>query len=702
MPISLTKLLLLPAIGFSLIAGIASARPRNAPQLPPLTAEGEKHLERYAAMLESVKGEVKTALPAVDSGLQAALDQAHEAVVVAKTAADEAQKNLGSIGAARGLVAHATGKWIGGADKGIARAEQNLKNAKTDAEREAARKDLANWQKNREEGMAALKERQAKLDEALKNEEKFKRENAAAQAALTNARDAETAASKKLIESLASVLGNDALDATLAKGAVLASAGPEKLARFAESAPGNAAVIDQLLSDAGLMKEMLAAGGAAFGEWGNAAAIFAKIQKASPRASEGLFRRLAIGTSVVHARPIGQSKPKEPADLPTLDVDPVQRYLHYEKAYLAGELDPAFEHLAAWEYRNVVNSDAPDEMLQWGRTMLRNYRPDHIYNPDYGWRYVSSVRSEVPYGSQNVKYDIPTLHQYQNIVLNGGICGRRAFYGRFILRAFGIPTWGVTQRAHAAVGHWTPKGWVTVLGAGFHASWWDKDDTPMSGSHFLLDSQARADAEGYLKVLRAQWISRVLGEQAYNDRRKVAGGFWSRAGLYQQRIIAASAQTLGPLGQELAEANEREQQLRSAAVASADKEVRIENGVMIIPSVGHAKSSGKSAAMKSFGDGMQIHMLGGFKADYVIEVPEAGKYQIMGNVATLQKGQKLIISSNGGTAPTEIDVPYTIGMWEYTEPVTLDLKAGENTIHVELKNGSRGVTVKDFMLRAAK
>ena len=77
--------------------------------------------------------------------------------------------------------------------------------------------------------------------------------------------------------------------------------------------------------------------------------------------------------------------------------------------------------------------------------MLRNYRPDHIFAPDYGWRYVQAVRTEVQYGSQNVKYDLPSLQNYQNIIMNGGVCGRRAFFGRFILRSFGIPTWGVTQ-----------------------------------------------------------------------------------------------------------------------------------------------------------------------------------------------------------------------------------------------------------------
>jgi len=698
---SCLKLVILPVIGFSMIAD-AAARNRNAPPQPPLTEAGLKHHEVYAAILAGVKNEVVNALPAVHPQLQADLDAANEVVIAATKSVEETRKNLGKIGAAKALVGHAKNKWIRGADEGIARSKRALQDAKDDAARQAAQAELENWEKNRADGVKALEERQAALDEALKNEDQFMRENELAQAALAKAREVEATASKALLDSLSKLLASPAADALLAKAVVLTTATPEGLARFSQEDPANAAAIDALLKNPSLMIEMLVAGGASHGEWGNAARIFQDILKSSPRASDGHFRRLAIATSVAHARPIQQGKPRQPEGVPTVIVDPLKRYLHYEKACLDGELDTAFEHLTAWEMRHVVNHDAPDEILQWGRTMLRNYRPDHIYNKDYGWRYVSSVRTEVPYGSQNVKFDDPELYNYQNIIRNGGVCGRRAFYGRFILRAFGIPTWGVTQRAHAAVGHWTPKGWVVVLGAGFPNSWWDKDGPAMSGNQFLQETQARVDTEGFMKVLRARWISTILGEQAWNDRRNVAGGFWSRAGLYQERIIASNAKALGPLGQELAEANEREQQLRSAAVSDADRQVRIENGVMIIPSVAHSKSSGKSAAMKSFGDGMQLHMLGGFNAEYQVELPADGKYEIVANVATVQTGQKLNISANGVGSPPEIDVPYTIGMWEYTTPVILDLKQGANTIRVELLQGSRGVTVKDFILRGVK
>jgi hypothetical protein len=385
----------------------------------------------------------------------------------------------------------------------------------------------------------------------------------------------------------------------------------------------------------------------------------------------------------------------------------VKRYLHYEKAYLDGELDAAFKNFSVWEYRMVVACDAPDHILAWGREMLRNYRPDHIYNPDYGWRYSATVRTEVPYGSQNVKDDLPSLQQYQNIIKDGGVCGRRAFFGRFILRSFGIPTWGVTQHAHAALSHWTPKGWVVNLGAGYPHSWWDKDEAPLSGSDFLLETQARAHAQDYLKVLRAQWISRILGEQAYNGRKGVAGGFWSSMAHFQAQAIATSTKAvgLGPLGQELGEANESKEneKLQQAKATEADRKIVIgKDGAITIPAGAPSKSSGRFASMKSFLGGLQVHATGGFKAEYAVDAPRAGKYELSVRVATVQEGQKFLVQANDAKDAVEIAVPYTIGKWQQTPPATVSLVNGKNVLHVTLKDGSRGVTIKDFTLIPAK
>lgn len=676
--------------GAALILGlsVASAKPKPAAPAAPLSEDGQKLEAKYAAEFEELKAEIIRSLPPTDDRKGKALEIAREEVLKATAVADAASKDLGLIATGKALVGHAKGKWIGGADKGIAGANAALAKATNTAERAAAEKDLANWEANKKEGEKALAERQAALDAALRDEPKFRKAHEAALSVLSTARENESRASKDLLASLGSALTSDKIDAKLAKAMVLTAATPRGLAEFASQGADKAGLIDKLLTNPVLMKEMLIAGGANHGHYGRATEILDAIGKASPKAVEGHLQRLALATALEHALPIAA-------------VDPVKRYLHYEKAYLAGELDPAFKSFTAWEYRHVVNCDAPDEILQWGRNMLRTYRPDHIYAADYGWRYVSSVKTEVPYGSQNVQFDKPELHQYQNIILNGGVCGRRAFFGRFILRSFGIPTWGVTQKAHAALSHWTPKGWVVNLGAGFGSSWWDKDEVPLSGNQFLMDTQARAHTDGYPQVLRAQWISRILGEPAYNERKQVEGGFWSKIALYQTRILASSAAALGPLGAELAEANEKEQKVASAKVSEEDTKVSVRSGEIIIPSVAHGKTNGKGAAMRSIDGGMQLHALGGFTADYEITVPVAGKYTLTARVATVQTGQKFLISANGSGSAQPIDVPYTLGMWKSTPAVTLDLAQGNNTINFELVAGSRGVTVKDFTLKAA-
>jgi hypothetical protein len=687
-------------------AGSAMAAPKTEPV--KLTAEGEKLQARYAAMLSGLHAEITKALPTVSEQKKAALQKAREALKAAEADVNTAQKSQEKIKTAKALVDHAKGKWLGGAAKGIAAAEAALKKATTEAEREAAKKDLAKWQADREAGLKALEERQKALEKALLDQENVNVKIKAAQATLAQAQANELKAAESILADLQPILSSEKLDRQLIRAAVLAKATPRGLAEFAQQGKEQAALVDQLLADDNLMMQMLVAGGAEAGKYGPAMQIYTAIQKASPKARAGVFQRLALATSLEHAVPIKQSNAQTATDAPTI-VDPVKRYLHYEKAYLDGELDPAFKNFSVWEYRMVVDCDAPDSILAWGREMLRNYRPDHIYNSDYGWRYSGTVRTEVKYGSECVKDDLPSLHAYQNIPKDGGVCGRRAFFGRFILKCFGIPTWGVTQHKHAAVGHWTPKGWVINLGAGFQHSWWDKDESPRSGSDFLLETQARSQPKDYMNVLRAQWVSRVLGEQEYNERKRVAGGLWSNMAHYQARSIATAAKAvaLAPLGQELGEANESEAKKASAVekvvITAADqKPVVGQDGTITIPSVAHNKPTGHFAVMKSFSGGLQKHASGGFKAQYVIDAPQAGKYLLAARVATVHEGQKFLFTANDTNPAAEVAVPYTVGMWQQSKPIEVVLVKGQNLLRVEIKDGSRGVAIKEFSLTPMK
>ncbi len=406
-------------------------------------------------------------------------------------------------------------------------------------------------------------------------------------------------------------VASDALDAELVKFAVLNAATPTGLAEFVQQGKDRAAMIDRLLADPKLMLQMLVADGASGGKYGRAMTIYTGIQKASSKASGGVLQRLAVAISLAHAEPVKQVNPAGQTDGPQT-VDPVKRYLQYEKAYLGGELDPAFDKLTTWDLRFVVDGEEPDETLVWGRMMLRSFRPDHVLNADYGWRYVGSVPSEVRYGSGDVKFDRPELQNYQNIIMNGGICGRRAWFGRFILRAFGMPTTARPQRGHAALVHWTPNGWVPNLGGGWGAGW---TKTIYNGDkNFLATTQARANPKEFLKVKRAQWAGDVMGEKPVYGEDQGPPGFWYGVSLNTQREIIAksNAQTLAALGEELGESNEPTvaEKIMAAPVAPEDKRITFgPDGVITIPAAAYTKPSGNTGdvmAMKSFEGGMQV------------------------------------------------------------------------------------------------
>lgn len=430
----------------------------------------------------------------------------------------------------------------------------------------------------------------------------------------------------------ASFMLSDKLDALLVKYVVLMDASPRGLAEYAQQGKEYQKRVEQLLADAALMKRMLVADGAkakrsgrTYGpaRYGKAMEIYTAIRKASSKASGGILERLALAIALEHAVPMVQTNPKNQENAPAT-IDPIKRYFHYEKAYLAGELDPTFKDLSVWSLRMVINGDEPDETLAWGRRMLRNFKPDHIYESNFGWRYVGIVSSEVKYGSGDVKYDRPELQKYQNIIMNGGICGRRAFFGRFILRSFGVPTTARPSRGHGALARWTPGGWCVNLGPGWGSGW---TATPYyKDVDFLASSKARKDEAAFLFVKRAQWIGDVFGEKRvygendpslrFNSLVTLEPNFWNRMALQAQSKIISDlkAVTLEALGAELGESNKPTiaQQILSAPISADNKVIRYgQDGVISIPAAGYTQSSGNPRevlAMKSFEGGMQIFL----------------------------------------------------------------------------------------------
>ena len=529
-------------------------------------------------------------------------------------------------------------------------------------------------------------------------------------------------AARAILRDVEGLLGSDKLDSKLMKAAVLRHATPRGLAEFAQQGAEEKCLLDKLFADEALIKQMLVAGGANGGEYGEAMQVYAAILKASERARErgSVFQRLALGTALHQPWLEGKEKGGVHgivyADATAPDGQ-VARYLHYEKAYLAGELDPAFKDMNAWECRFITNDPSyTNEELGWAREMMRNFRPDHITNPDYKWRYTRIVKSDVPYTS--TRHDPQLGTPAQQAIALGGVCGRRAFFGRFVTRAFGIPSRRSTQTGHAAMNHWTPDGWVVCFGGWWSINWCG----PRGGLDFLLDSQAREHPKEYMKVLRAQWIGDALGEADVSIRRYGAGGgFWDGLAFYKKRAIVEDSKT-AEVGNEIAGLSAEESRLlgesdkilgdkkgQAIKIPEKDREIVVgKDGVITIPAAGCSKptnSTQKVAFMKSWGGGTQIHYARlGTRPEllqYVVKLPAAGKYELTARVATVSTKQHVMLRLNRRTL-IDVPLPYTKGMWERTKPVSVDLREGRNTLQLTCRAPNRGVSIKEFRLKPVR
>jgi hypothetical protein len=527
---------------------------------------------------------------------------------------------------------------------------------------------------------------------------------------------------RPLIADVAALLASDVLDSKLMKAAILRHGTPAGLAEFAQQSDAHKALLDELFADEALMKQILRSGGANGGEYGEAMQVYTAILEASERARKpGILQRLALGTALHQPWLDGKEKGSVNGIVFTDHSNPdgqVARYLHYEKAYLAEELDPQFKDFNAWECRFITNDPYTNEELTWGRAMLRQFRPDHITNSDQKWRYTRVVKSDLPYTS--TRHDDTLGSPQQQALALGGICGRRAFFGRFIARAFGIPSRRSTQTGHAAMNRWTPDGWVNNFGG-----WWSFNRCgPQGGLDFYLDSQAREHEEIYMQVLRAQWIGDALGQedvslQAYGQ----GGGFWDGLAFYKKRAVVEAANLeQAAADAELAALSAEEGRLlgesdtvlgdgevKEINIPEQDKKIIIaKDGTITVPAVACTSpknNTAKVAFLKSWDGGMQIHYQRlGERPEllkYTVEAPAAGKYELTLNVCTVSKKYAVIARLNRRTLVNTM-LPYSKGTWERTEPEIIELREGKNTIQLTFRAPNRGVSLKGFQLKPVK
>ena len=678
-----------------------------------LTAEGAKYEAEYTAMLNSLREEIQKQIPTIDAAKQAALIGLLKAEL-------GSQKELAAVDKSLRISRQSEDKYnalveqLRSAPGRVTAAEKKLLEAQALPDSDPAKVKLVADQQKKWDG--AKKQLEKLPSDVAKAKTAF--DNAAAEQAelMKKVEAAEQASMRAKVETrkaldgigVGSILASDKLDAKLAQFIILSEGQPRFLAQFAQESPENKKLLDELFANTPLVLQMLVADGAKWGKYGTAIQIYQAIQKASPKAKEGVFQRMAVATSLAHAMPIAERATGDPKES-TKKIDPVKRYLSYEKAFLAGELDPAFKDLTTWDLTFVIDSEDSDEALAWCREMMRSYRPDLIEKDYNDLRYSQSVDAEIQYTSSFVAEDRAELMFMQNILSNGGICGRRAFFGRFALRAFGIPAIARPEPGHATLVQWTPHGWLTYLGGDFG----NRARVAPYGPdmHFVATTLARENEAEFMKVKRAQWIGDVMGETKVYGMRdpQLEPKIWYAASIIEQDRIAN--------GKKPNRINPYKVPSPTAEAPASERAMTVDSsGVITIPAVATkipadnvataawGKHNAISFAKSNLG-GMQLiySRYGGTQVlEYVFEAPKAGKYELTSRMASSRWDMSLLVSANGA-GPIEMEIPFKTGLWETSAPVIVELKAGSNTLTFARPEDMRkGFAVKDFTLTPVK
>jgi len=512
-------------------------------------------------------------------------------------------------------------------------------------------------------------------------------------------------AARVVMKDIETFLVGEKEQAIMAKFALLTHATPKRLAGFAQKGEAEKSLIDKLLNDDKLVVQVMTMGGASGGNYGQAMRNYTAIQKATERSHEGFFQAWALAVSLQNT---GETFVNP--DVPAAE-SLVKYYLNYLKAYDDGILDPAFSQLGGtgWDYRFVFPDSYTLEDIDWMRNMLRNYRPDHIRNPDYKWRYCRIVRTDIPYTSNVDRSGMPAdLSKFQKFFLKGGICGPRAFVGQLSGYAFGIPSRRAPSPGHGAMAHWTPDGWTTVLGP--HFAFCSVNGMP--GMEFLLTSQCHKEPEPYKQVLKCEWLGNALGEDGVTGYGS-GGGFWKLLAFYRKLALVedAAIEDIGATGEELAESNVEAvpEKIHQIKLTAAQKTVVIgKDGVITIPS-GAAYSTVNTDKLRFMhtidGDEVQVHYsLGGGQPEllkFKVEAPAAGKYELTAEVCTVTLDREFMLRLNRRTI-IDIALPYTKGYWGETKPAAVDLKKGRNTLQFTIVAPNKGISIKHFKLKPVK
>lgn len=266
---------------------------------------------------------------------------------------------------------------------------------------------------------------------------------------------------------------------------------------------------------------------------------------------------------------------------------------------------------------------------------------------------------------------------------------------------------------------WTRDGWKTALGAGFEVSTW----SDRCGNDFLLETQARAavssDPAYLCQVMRLEMVASFLGESSATIRSDMMPDpkcCWYALALMQRKRLAADSDEwclvrsvpVSTIDNRLERLAELPNDVSEAV------EVDALTQTILIPATScTTKPNGDILVMKSFLGGQQLFLGGQSTVEYTLELDkltrtrESQTFQLTVYLCTVHRIENpliLTVSSDDrklDPMTIEIKTPYTMGMWQETEQVTVELKGRNVTLSLTRQTPKFGTSIKYIKLALA-
>jgi hypothetical protein len=251
--------------------------------------------------------------------------------------------------------------------------------------------------------------------------------------------------------------------------------------------------------------------------------------------------------------------------------------------------------------------------------------------------------------------------------------------------------------------------WVTCLGAAWKFSTWEGRE----GLDFVLEAQAREQADEYMGVCRLEWVADAFGETPIHGKLN-PNSLWRSLALLQKHRLAnitkatAASDCTEKVTRSILDENSGDCFVDETADAISFQD----NGTIIVPAVACTtpqKGNKKTKFMKSFLGGRQLHIREDQSVEYTLELKETRQYHLSIRVVTVHGNMQpllLQITTSGNddsnkriTVGTVLNVPYTKGEWQMTDPVEIALGSGTNVLSFTRKEPPHfGLTMKELVL----